>query len=283
MRRWWLILRKPNPRRNGPTSSGDPPNHWLGDEYPDETVSLRLMNPAGYLDVFRNLSIAMLKSAQANLEVPVPSCPGWTVAELIAHVGATWGWAAAIVRTGARDELPSSPEGAGGTELLEWAAEQSRQLFDALKDADPDSDCWTFGLPRSRLFWFRRQALETAVHAWDVQHAIGQPDPIDSDLATDGIDEFLAVMLPRHIQRQPDTWTGQSLHLHRTDGDGEWMIRLGPGASLSTERTHGQGDMALRGPASSLYLWCLNRLPSIDLELIGDGALADRWTAEVSF
>ena len=245
--------------------------------------SLRAMNPDGYLDVFRDRSIALLTSAQANLEVPVPSCPGWTVAELITHVGTTWGWAAAIVRTGARDDLPSSPDDPGSTEVLEWAAEQSRQLSDALKGADPDSDCWTFGLPRSRLFWFRRQALETAIHAWDVQHATGQPDPIDPDLASDGIDEFVAVMLPRHIQRQPDNWTGQSLHLHRTDGDGEWMIRLGPGASLSTERTHGHGDVALRGPVSSLYLWCLNRLPSTDLELVGDGAIAERWTAEVSF
>jgi len=48
----------------------------------------------------------------------------------------------------------------------------------ALKGADPDSNCWTFGLPRSRLFWFRRQALETAVHAWDVQHATANPIPL---------------------------------------------------------------------------------------------------------
>jgi uncharacterized protein (TIGR03083 family) len=244
--------------------------------------SLRAMNPDGYLDVFRDRSLALLTSAQANLKVPVPSCPGWTVAELITHVGTTWGWAAAIVRTGARDDLPSSPDDPGSTEVLEWAAEQSGQLADALKGADPDSDCWTFGLPRSRLFWFRRQALETAVHAWDVQHATGRPDPIDPDLATDGIDEFLTVMLPRYIQRQPDSWTGQSLHLHRTDGDGEWMIQLGPGASLSVDRTHGEGDVTLRGPASSLYLWCLNRLPSSDLELGGGGGRAARGAGGVS-
>ena len=147
--------------------------------------SLRAMNPAGYLDVFGDRSMALLTSAQANLEVAVPTCPGWTVAELITHVGTTWGWAAAIVRTGARDDLPSSPDEPGGAELLGWAAEQSLQLSDALKGADPDSNCWTFGLPRSRLFWFRRQALETAVHAWDVQHATGQPDPIDPDLASE--------------------------------------------------------------------------------------------------
>jgi uncharacterized protein (TIGR03083 family) len=241
------------------------------------------MESAGYLEVLSNRSTALLEAAQADLEGSVPSCPGWTVADLITHVGGTWGWAAAIVRTGTRSDFPSPPEGHDRAELFDWAAEQGHQVVDALKDSDPDSDCWTFGLPRSRLFWFRRQALETAVHAWDAERATGQPEPIDADLATDGIDEFLAVMLPRQVKDRPDRWTGQSLHLHRTDGEGEWTITLGPGAELSAERTHGKGDVALRGTASSLYLWCLNRLPSTDLELFGDRAVADQWTAEISF
>jgi hypothetical protein len=152
-----------------------------------------------------------------------------------------------------------------------------------LEAADPGSDCWTFGLPRSRLFWFRRQALETAVHAWDGQGALGRPEPIGATLASDGIDEFLTVMLPRRIEQHPDGWVGQSLHLHRTDGDGEWTIRLGPDAAVSTEPAHHEGDVALRGPASSLYLWCLNRLPTADLEVSGDRAVADRWTSEIVF
>ena len=245
--------------------------------------NVRLMESAGYLKVLSDRSTALLEAAQTNIEALVPSCPGWTVADLITHVGGTWGWAAAIVRTGTRNDFPSPPEGHDGAELIDWVTEQALQVVAALKDADPGSDCWTFGLPRSRLFWFRRQALETAVHAWDVQRSNGQPEPIDADLATDGIDEFLSVMLPRQLQARPDYWTGQSLHLHATDGEGEWMIRLGPGAVLSDERTHGKADVALRGTASSLYLWCLNRLPSSDFELFGNRDVADQWTAEISF
>jgi uncharacterized protein (TIGR03083 family) len=241
------------------------------------------MDSTGYLQAIRDRSDALLESAGTDLDAGVTSCPGWDVADLVTHVGRTWGWAAAIVRTGSRDDLPSPAEGIGGAELLEWAGEQARQLADALEGADPESDCWTFGLPRSRLFWFRRQALETAVHAWDAQHATGTADPIEPDLATDGIDEFLAVMLPRQMSRAPEAWTGQSLHLHRTDGDGEWMIRLGPGESLTAERAHSKADVAVRGPVSSLYLWCLNRLPAGDLEVLGDAAVADQWTQTVSF
>ena len=241
------------------------------------------MEAAEYIDVLRDGSTALLASARNNLECPVPSCPGWTVADLVAHMGGTWGWAAAIVQAGVRADRPAVPEGVRGAELIGWAEEQVRQLIEALEAADPDSACWTFGLPRSRLFWFRRQALETAVHAWDEQRSVGHPDAIDPELACDGVDEFLAVMLPRQIQQHPDGWTGQSLHLHRTDGDGEWMVRLGPGTTVSSERAHAKGDVALRGPASSIYLWCVGRLPSSDLEVLGDRNVADRWTSEVAF
>lgn len=240
------------------------------------------MEAAEYLDALRDRTTALLVSARTSLDAPVPSCPGWTVADLIAHIGGTWGWAAAIVNTGARASFPAVPDGLTSAGIIGWAEEQARQVIEALGAADPDSDCWTFGLPRSRLFWFRRQALETAVHAWDAQRGVGNAEPINPELASDGIDEFLAVMLPRQVQQHPNGWTGQSIHLHRTDGAGEWMVRLGPG-SVSTERVHDKSDVALRGPASSIYLWCVGRLSPTDLEVFGDPAVADRWTAKIAF
>jgi uncharacterized protein (TIGR03083 family) len=238
------------------------------------------MDAAGYLHVVRERSTALLDASRADLAAELPSCPGWTMADLVAHIGGVWGWAAATVRSGIRADFPAVPAGA---DLIAWAGEHVRQLLDALEGADPAADCWTFGLPRSRLFWFRRQALETAVHAWDAQRALGEPEPIGPGVASDGIDEFLEVMLPRVVRQHPEVWTGQSLHLHRTDGDGEWMVRLGPGAIASAERTHGKGDVALRGSASSLYLWSVNRLSSVDLEVFGDRAVAERWTSEIAF
>jgi len=241
------------------------------------------MEAAAYLDVLRDRSTAFLGAARTDLDAPVPSCPGWTVAELVVHMSRVWGWAATVVGTGAAADFPSIPEGTGGAELLAWSEEQAHQVLDALAAADPGSDCWTFGPSRSALFWFRRQALETAVHAWDAQQAVGHPDPLDPDLAGDGVDEFLAVMLPGRVRGHPEAWSGQSLHLHRTDGGGEWTVRLGPGGSVSTERAHGKGDVALAGPASSLYLWCLSRLPSAGLQVFGDRSVADRWTSEIAF
>jgi len=246
--------------------------------------SVRAMEADGYLNALLDRSGALLVAAHTDLEAPVPSCPGWTVTDLITHVGRTWGWAASIVRTGGRSDLPGVPEEFGEGELLEWAEDRAQQVIGALAVADPESNCWTFGLPRSRLFWFRRQALETAVHAWDGQLAFGLPEPIDPELARDGVAEFLEQMLPRQIKRNPDDWTGQSVLLHCTDGDGDWTVRLGPGPTITVERAAAaEADVTLNGPSSSIYLWCLNRLPTDDLERIGDGAVADRWTTKIAF
>jgi len=205
------------------------------------------------------------------------------VAKLVAHIGGVWGWAAAVVRTGDRADFPTVPDGLSGAELLEWAEQQAHLALDALGTADPDSSCWTFGEPRSRRFWFRRQALETAVHAWDVQQAVARPGPVAPELASDGIDEFLTLMLPRQLKQQPAGWIGQSLHLHSTDDKGEWVVNLGPDSAVSVEHVHRKGDVALQGTASSLYLWCLNRIPLNEIKVLGDRAVADQWTAEIAF
>jgi hypothetical protein len=60
-------------------------------------------------------------------------------------------------------------------------------------------------------------------------------------------------------------------------------VRLGPDAAISAERTHGKADVALRGTAQALYLWCLNRTPSDELEIFGDSGVADRWASEIAF
>lgn len=205
------------------------------------------------------------------------------MAGLVAHVGRTWGWANEIVRTGSVAERPTPPESREEDVLLGWAGDQAERLLTTLRAAEPDSECWTFGTPRTRRFWIRRQALETVLHSWDGENACGAAAPIDPEIAADGVDEFLTVMVPRRLGNHPGPWSGQSIHLHRTDGDGEWLLRLGPEGASTVDRAHGKGDLALRGAAESLWLWCTNRVPvgDADLELFGDRAIAERWAEDI--
>jgi uncharacterized protein (TIGR03083 family) len=239
------------------------------------------MDTDGYLEVLADRADAVLDAARHDLDVPIPSCPGWTMADLVAHMGVTWGWAETIVRTGERAPTPVASN-LEGKALIDWGQARATATLETLRGSDPDSNCWTFGLPRSRLFWIRRQALESAVHAWDAQRALGEPDALDADLAADGIEEFITVMLARIVKTHPTDWTGQSLHLHRTDGSGEWMLRLGPEGEMEAGHGHGKADAALRGPAPSLYLWCLNRGGTGNLASFGDPEIIRRWAATIT-
>ncbi len=244
------------------------------------------METADHLDVLRASSDALLGSARRGLDRPVPSCPGWDVADLVVHIGLTWSWAAEIVRTGAPAERDRPPSDRSEPSLLGWAAGRAEHLLATLGAAEPDATCWTFGAPATNRFWARRQALETVLHAWDVQAASAGPAAIDPEVSADGVDEYLGVMIPRWMQRHPEAgWSGESLHLHRTDGDGEWVVRLGPEGAVSTDRAHSKADVALRGPAEGLWLWCCNRasLDAAGIAVFGDRSVADRWTSEISF
>ena len=241
------------------------------------------MESAEYIAALADRAEALLSASRLDLQAPVPSCPGWRVSDLVAHVGTTWGWATTIVRTGGRADLSADPEKPGPDQLIGWAEGRIGDLVEVLEAADPDADCWTFGLPRTSRFWMRRQAHETAVHAWDAEGATGSLEPMVPELAADGLDEYLSVMLERLVKRNPDGWSGESVHLHRTDGPGEWSARLGPDGSSAVERTHTKGDLALRGSAESVYLWCLNRAPLDDLEVFGDRSIAQRWTSQLLF
>jgi uncharacterized protein (TIGR03083 family) len=243
------------------------------------------VEPARHLQLLSERADALLDASAGAMDVEVPTCPGWTIADLVVHLGLVWGWAADTVATRARAEHGSPPRDRSEGVLRAWAKAEAARLCDVLGAVDPEAGCWTFGLPRTTRFWFRRQALETTLHAWDAERSVGTPAPIEPDVAADGVDEHLTVIVVRSVARDPGSWSGETVHLHRTDGDGEWVVRLGPGGEASVERTHGKSDLALRGPAEALWLWSANRASAeaLGIERFGDEAVAERWRRTIAF
>jgi uncharacterized protein (TIGR03083 family) len=219
--------------------------------------------------------------AAVAFDARVPSCPDWSADDLLRHVGTVQRWAAGMVERRAtepagRGEIDSPAE---RDALLDWVRDGSAGLVAVLRATPPDAQLWTFpGLGEAR-FWSRRQAHEIALHRVDVQLAGqkvgGAPDPIDSDLACDGIDEFFDVIAPFRL-RERMVGDGETFHFHRTDGDGEWLVRLTP-AGPEIERAHAKGDVAVRGGASELLLVLRNRAGLDAVEVFGDEALVTRW------
>jgi predicted lipid carrier protein YhbT len=83
------------------------------------------------------------------------------------------------------------------------------------------------------------------------------------------------------LARRGVTLPSGSLHLHRSDGDGEWMVTFSA-TGVDVAREHAKGDVAVRAPASELLLLLWNRRRPDDLggEVFGDVAVVARWQAD---
>ena len=145
-----------------------------------------------------------------------------------------------------------------------------------LESTDPDTPVATFAPPATAGFWGRRMAHETLIHRWDAESAHGQPGPFDAELAADGIDEGLNVFVPFVRAGSQVKGSGETFHIHRTDGEGEWLVTV-EDSGVRVSREHAKGDVALRGRAEDLLLWLWHRTPPDNLEVFGDPALLDRW------
>jgi hypothetical protein len=117
---------------------------------------------------------------------------------------------------------------------------------------------------------------ETALHRYDAQLAHGLASPLDPDLAHDGLDYTFDLWIGRKRPLSLLPAGGETYHLHRTDGEGEWLLRFEPGEVVVT-REHAKAAVALRGTASDLMLFLWNRAGKDRLEVLGDAALADRY------
>lgn len=236
------------------------------------------MEPHQYVDVIRNETTRLVAAARrAGPAAAVPSCPGWTVTDLLVHLGTVQRWATGMVeqRAGAAEAPTPEAHPDDPTGLLEWVEAGAGRMADVFAATPVETPMWTFAGPGPARFWFRRQAHETALHRVDAELAAGAFTPLDPEVARDGIDEFLDVVVPFRLAQRL-AGTGETVHLHCTDGEGEWLVRCttdGP----EVERIHAKGDVAARGSASDLLLAVRGRIGVSDLEVFGDEAVLVRF------
>lgn len=159
----------------------------------------------------------------ADLSAPVPTCPGWTVSDLVGHLGGVQRWATvAIVERRGDGDRPSAPVGRG--DLIAWFRSGASDLLKVLEAADAADPAWTFGHPRAVAFWIRRQAHEAVVHAWDLSAAVGAPGRLPADLAEDGLDETVTMFWPRQVRKGRAGPPRHALALALPDGRRRWVI-----------------------------------------------------------
>ncbi len=240
------------------------------------------METQQYLDqLARNSERLADAAAAAGTDADVPSCPGWTVTDLLDHCVRGDNWARTICeqgRAGSTERvLPADTDSSlQGDALVQAFRDSAAALVTALSSVSPDTPVWTFSSTnRTASFWQRRRSQETSVHRYDAETAAGTPSPLDAALAVDGIDEFLTVFLPRLADNFGEVGDA-TVHLHCTDVEGEWLVARRDGAVTVTPE-HAKGDVAARGSASDLLLFLWGRVPADSLEVFGDVDLLARF------
>lgn len=208
-------------------------------------------------------------------DAPVPSCAGWTAADLLRHLGTVQSEWAQVVRGADGETLPEPPH-VEGVELVTAVAAAGTALLDALASRRPDETCWSWHPDGGSVRWAaRRQAHEVLVHRVDAELTAGVPvTPPTTALAVDGVDEVLRVMVdgvPGWGAFVPD---GVHARLVAADGDAAWDLALGrfQGTSPTSGRTYDleaasvvptagapAPDVVITGPAWDLDRWLWGR------------------------
>ena len=243
------------------------------------------MEVAEYIAGLRHDGELMAKAAAAvDPDAAIPTCPEWTMRALVLHTGQVHRWARAHVAHKRTEPVadaaavmgPSPDDGA----LVDWFRDGHQAIVDALLSAEPDLECWTFlPAPSALAFWARRQCHETGIHRADAESASGPISGFAANLAADGIDELLRCFVTRPGGRLKSD-TPRTLLVHTTDTGDEWLARITD--KVEVERTGGDADCIVSGPASDLHLLLWNRSGTDALDVAGDASLLDLWRDSVT-
>ena len=206
----------------------------------------------------------------------MPRYPGWSIADLVVHVGSVHRRTLRIVEERAQEPVDRVyPDTDEPDEVLAWYDDGLDAMVDAFEASDSAMEVWGLVPACNVGWWQRRMAVETSVHRWDSESAHGPADPIDGPLAVEAIDEFgqlPAFRLATANLGEP----GTALMLSATDQPATWQLLQGDeGVSLGrVERA--DGGATISGTASDLYLDMVGR-PAESLSADGDLAVIEAW------
>jgi len=231
---------------------------------------------------------------RTHMRAPVPTCPDWTVLDLVAHLGNVHSWAASVVETSRESaELEDYPASHRPRRVTEWYLGKAEDLYAVLRGADPRQPCWNFVFGTGVAgFWQRRQTHEALMHGIDLAIAGDHEERLPLHLAVDGIDEALNVFLLRMHSRGYAAALELPIEVRATDVGRSWVVEPAPQAAIpaqaspSDSRAWGGTDRTaphvtigrrpgidrIEGPAATILklLWKRARPVQPDLALIGD-------------
>ncbi|MGI9665532.1 MAG: maleylpyruvate isomerase family mycothiol-dependent enzyme [Acidimicrobiia bacterium] len=242
------------------------------------------MDTDRYLAAIEMDAAIMLAAATAvPLDTPVPSCPGWTMRDLIVHTGVVHRHKTAIVRHGLIDgAAPQPPEPT--SDEIQWFGDGVDEMLAVFRAADLGLPTWTWCThDHAAEWWVRRMAHETAIHGADALITTGQSPQLDEWLGLDGVDELLDEMMVG----APDWAEVAELDnvVGLRSGDREWLLRPATfsGTSTVTGKAYedfstvmyaeGEPDAVVSTDGSTMDLWLWGRGDLAADQVDGDESL----------
>jgi uncharacterized protein (TIGR03083 family) len=209
-------------------------------------------------------------TSEVDLLTPVPRCPGWTVGDLLTHLGVVHRWAIQRLR---------DRRGAGGeisvktSDPRAWYATGWREAYAALardQAATPAATWCPFDTTVG--FWRRRMLHEIVLHCLDAVAAGPAARSVWSvpdGLALDGIDEVLRVFLGIRVGRAP-AGSGKLVEI-RTGGE-HWTVGLAAGHTVEVHSLPDppSPEATVMGDPAVVYRWLWGRADDAEVVLAGD-------------
>jgi uncharacterized protein (TIGR03083 family) len=230
------------------------------------------MTPETFLTHVKADAARIAELAPRDFDAPVPTCPGWTVRDVVEHTGAVYSHKVACMRKGDRPvegEWQHAPR--EGEDLVPWFQRRLDELVTELEQRGPDAPAFTwYDDVQTVGFWYRRMAQETVIHRVDVESAFDAITHVDDDLAVDGIDEVLDWFLVYQAEDVGPDGPGRGTVAVRT-GDHIWRVTLNPD-DVGLAREPGASDAVVSGEPSELLLWLWGRRPDSAIGFEGDQA-----------
>lgn len=222
-----------------------------------------------YLELLRADMSRLREVGDADLTAPVPPCPGWTLADVLHHTAVVYLHKVEVMRGSGRPD-PWPPEDVDSREPRAFLAEAGEELLHELSARDPDEPSWTWAESNQTVgFWHRRMAQETAVHRVDAELAVGEVTPIDADLAVDGVDEVLVLMLAGDWSSD-DTPAPINARVRVATGGRAWTATCSASSVEVAEDDEDAVAATVSGEPHDVLLWLWGRTGDDAVRLDGD-------------
>ncbi len=276
------------------------------------------MDYVRFQHLFQAEGLRLGQAAVTDMDAPVPSCPGWTVADVVRHSVIMYTTATGQLRPARRPDPGDASKG----DLLDTYTRAHAELADEMIGRNPLDPIESLGSiesldpiqpldsidslgpikptpieplgpieslpiktmkldpaavepgegegpePGTAGFLLRQMAREAAVHRADIEMAVGTPGRLDTQLALDGIDEALTVLLPAHYDGNArDGATGRTIGVHSNQH--HWRLTMHR-SGVTMSREQGFADAAVAGEPDELLLYLWGRRPGTIVSRTGD-------------